>query len=55
VRAGVDWVQVRERALEGRDLLEHACGVARAARAAAGARGGSVRVIVNRRADVALA
>jgi thiamine-phosphate pyrophosphorylase len=55
VRAGVDWVQVRERALEGVALLEHARAVAQAARAAARERGGSVRVIVNRRADVALA
>jgi len=55
VRAGVDWVQVRERALEGRELLEHALRVAEAARAAARERGGRVRVIVNRRADAALA
>ena len=55
MRAGVDWVQVRERALEGRALLEHARALARAARDAARARGGSVRVVVNRRADVALA
>jgi len=53
VRAGVDWVQVRERALEGRALLEHASAVARAARSAAGP--GGVRMLVNRRADVALA
>ena len=55
VRAGVDWVQVRDRTLEGEALLEHARAVARAARAAARERGGSVRLIVNRRVDVALA
>jgi thiamine-phosphate pyrophosphorylase len=55
VRAGVDWVQVRERELGGAALLAHAESVAEAARAGARARGGRARVIVNRRADVALA
>jgi thiamine-phosphate pyrophosphorylase len=45
--AGVDWVQVREKDLCGRDLL------ALAREAVAG--GGSTRVIVNDRLDVALA
>jgi thiamine-phosphate pyrophosphorylase len=55
VRAGVDWVQVRDRELDGAALLAHAESVAEAARAGARARGGRARVIVNRRADVALA
>jgi thiamine-phosphate pyrophosphorylase len=55
VRGGVDWVQVRERELEGAALLAHAEAIAEAARAGARARGGRARVIVNRRADVALA
>jgi len=55
VRGGVDQVQVRERELEGAALLEHAREIAEAARAGARARAGGVRVVVNRRADVALA
>ncbi len=55
VRAGVDWVQLRERELSGRQLLELADGVAEAARCAARERGEEVRIVVNRRADVALA
>jgi thiamine-phosphate pyrophosphorylase len=55
VAAGVDWVQIRDRELSGRDLLAHAEEVAAAARAGARRRGGPVRVLVNRRADVALA
>jgi len=51
VRGGVDWVQVREKDLEGRALLELAESVAAAARGANPA----VRVLVNRRTDVALA
>jgi thiamine-phosphate pyrophosphorylase len=51
VAAGVDWVQVREKDLGGAALLALAEEVAAAARAA---RPG-VRVLVNRRADVALA
>jgi len=51
VRAGVDWVQVRERALDGAELLAFAEDMAAAARR--GAR--EVRITVNRRADVALA
>jgi len=55
VGAGVDWVQVRDRELGGAALLEHAEEIAQAAREGARARGGSARVIVNRRIDVALA
>lgn len=55
VRAGVDWVQVRERELAGAELLAHAEAIAAAAREGARARGGRARVIVNRRVDVALA
>ena len=45
--AGVDWVQIREKVLSGRELL----GLVREAVAA----GGSARVIVNDRLDMALA
>jgi thiamine-phosphate pyrophosphorylase len=54
VAGGVDWVQLRERDLEGRALLELAQRVALAARRAADAAGRPVRVLINRRADVAL-
>jgi thiamine-phosphate pyrophosphorylase len=47
IAAGVDWVQIREKDLSGRDLL-------RLARGAVAAAGGA-RVIVNDRVDVALA
>jgi thiamine-phosphate pyrophosphorylase len=47
IAAGVDWVQIREKDLSGRELL----GLAREAVAA----GGGARVIVNDRVDVALA
>jgi thiamine-phosphate pyrophosphorylase len=53
VAGGVDWVQLRERALAARALLAWCDAVSAAARAAAGARG--VRILVNRRIDVALA
>jgi thiamine-phosphate pyrophosphorylase len=55
VAAGVDWVQIRERALGGLALLAHAEAVAAAARRGAAARGGALRILVNRRTDVALA
>jgi len=55
VEAGVDWVQIRERELEGAALLAHASELAEAAQRGADARGGSVRVLVNRRIDIALA
>jgi thiamine-phosphate pyrophosphorylase len=47
IAAGVDWVQIREKDLSGRELL----GLARDSIAA----GGGARVIVNDRLDVALA
>jgi len=55
VFGGVDWVQLRERDLEGRDLYELATRVIAAARDAARRRGGTVRVLINRRIDIALA
>ncbi|MCX5737140.1 MAG: thiamine phosphate synthase [Proteobacteria bacterium] len=55
VFGGVDWVQLRERDLEGRDLVELAARVVAAARDAARRRGGTVRVLINRRIDIALA
>jgi len=48
VRAGVDWIQLREKDLEGRALAELAREVVRAAE-------GQARVIVNDRLDVAAA
>ena len=53
--AGVDWVQIRERDLEGAALLAHAKEIDRAARQAASQRGGCVEIFVNRRIDIALA
>jgi thiamine-phosphate pyrophosphorylase len=53
VRGGVDWIQVRERGLDDAALLGLVDAVAAAARGAAGGR--EVRVLVNRRLDVALA
>jgi thiamine-phosphate pyrophosphorylase len=55
VRAGADWIQLRERELEGAALLALADAVCAAARSAARAAGREVRVVVNRRSDVALA
>ena len=55
VAAGVDWVQVRERALSGSALLVLCDAVRDAAARGAARRGGSIRVLVNRRIDVALA
>jgi len=55
VGAGVDWVQLRERDLPGAELLALADAVAGAARSAARERGGELRILVNRRMDVALA
>src|SRR5690606_30565439 len=55
VAAGVDVVQVRERALGGAALLEHVRTIAAAARRGAAARGGAVRMVVARRIDGALA
>jgi thiamine-phosphate pyrophosphorylase len=47
--AGIDWIQVREKDLPGRELRDLVAEVVEAAR------GSSTRVIVNGRADVALA
>jgi thiamine-phosphate pyrophosphorylase len=55
VTRGVDWVQVRERELPGAGLVDFAQGVAEAARGAGARAGRPVKVIVNRRVDVALA
>ncbi len=55
VAAGVDWVQVRERELQGRELLAHVEAIAVAARRGAAARGGELVLLVNRRADLVLA
>lgn len=55
VAAGVDLVQVRERRLGGARLLAHAQEIAAAARRGARESGAAVRVVVNRRADIALA
>jgi len=55
VAAGVDVVQVRARSLSGTKLLAHTELILRAARRGAAARNGEVRVLVNRRADIALA
>jgi thiamine-phosphate pyrophosphorylase len=55
VAGGVDWVQLRERDLDGRALCELAERVLSAARRAADANGRDVRVLINRRVDIALA
>ena len=55
VAAGVDWVQIRERELSGAALWAFAAGVAAAARRTARGRSEALRILVNRRADVALA
>jgi thiamine-phosphate pyrophosphorylase len=55
VKAGVDWVQVRERDLDDAALFAHAEAVAKAAHRGAADRGGQVRIIINRRCDLALA
>jgi thiamine-phosphate pyrophosphorylase len=55
VKAGVDWVQVRERDLDDTALLAHAEALAEAAQRGAADRDGQVRILINRRSDVALA
>jgi thiamine-phosphate diphosphorylase len=55
VAGGVDWVQVRERALDGAALADLTRGVSGAAREGARRAGRPVRIVVNRRSDVALA
>lgn len=54
VCAGVDWLQVRERELGDRALLELCDTLGAAARRGAARRGGRVRLLVNRRVDLAL-
>jgi len=54
VCAGVDWLQVRDRELGDRALLELCDTLGAAARRGAARRRGRVRVIVNRRIDLAL-
>ena len=53
--AGADWLQIRERELEGAALLDFAVELADAARAGASGAGRAARVIVNRRLDIAQA
>ncbi|MEO1913897.1 MAG: thiamine phosphate synthase [Myxococcales bacterium] len=53
VAAGVDWLQIRERGCESGELLSFAQDVHAAAER--GANGRNVRVLVNRRVDIALA
>lgn len=55
VRSGVDWLQLRDRTLEGNALLELIDDVHRAARRGGQKRETPARVLVNRRADLALA
>lgn len=55
VGAGVDWVQIRDRELDGAALLAHAEEISRVARQAAARRDGEVAIFVNRRIDIALA
>ncbi|MGB8836691.1 MAG: thiamine phosphate synthase, partial [Candidatus Acidiferrales bacterium] len=52
VQAGADWVQVREKDMPARELLELVRGAVKSAEALGRA---SLRVIVNDRLDVALA
>jgi thiamine-phosphate pyrophosphorylase len=49
IKAGVDWIQIREKNLGGRDLI------ALAREAVAAARGTASRILINDRLDVALA
>lgn len=55
VASGVDWLQVRDRSLAGATLLARVDAVSAQARSAAARSGRGVRVLVNRRVDVALA
>ncbi|HJO23769.1 MAG: thiamine phosphate synthase [Myxococcota bacterium] len=55
VTAGVDWLQVRDRSLGGTALSALVDAVGAEARSAGARSGRSVRVLVNRRIDVALA
>ncbi|MEE3328744.1 MAG: thiamine phosphate synthase [Myxococcota bacterium] len=51
VQGGIDWIQLRERELDGQDWLEWATGIAQLARKIRP----EIEIIVNRRIDVALA
>ena len=55
VRGGVDWVQIRDRELLGAALLDLTDSLSSAARRAASLCDRHVRILVNRRIDVALA
>jgi thiamine-phosphate pyrophosphorylase len=55
VRGGVDWVQIRERELEGGELLAWSESLTRAAIEGASDGGHAVAVVVNKRVDIALA
>jgi len=55
VGAGVDWLQIRDRELDGAALLAHAEAIRDVAREAAAQRSGRVLIFVNRRIDIALA
>ena len=55
VRQGVDWIQVRERTLDGAPLLALVDRVRAEAERGMADRPGHARVLVNRRVDVALA
>jgi thiamine-phosphate pyrophosphorylase len=52
-RAGVDWIQLREKDLEGRPLFELATKAIAACAAAASGSGKQARILVNDRLDVA--
>lgn len=54
VRAGVDWIQIRDRELDGLRLLAHVRDVTNAARRAAKESGREVSILINRRVDLAL-
>jgi thiamine-phosphate pyrophosphorylase len=55
VEAGVDWVQIREKDLPARELLELARQAVQMAAERGGANPGPARIIINDRLDVALA
>ena len=55
VRGGVDWVQIRDRKLSAAALLSLTERLSRTAREAAGQCGRRVRILMNRRLDVAMA
>lgn len=52
---GADWLQIRERELDGREFLEFARELADAARDGAKTAGHCARILVNKRLDIALA